>query len=407
MDFFYIILSIFLLLFGFLAFRSPKLTAYIILSALPTYVIRFEIFALPATLLEAMILILFFTFFFRNRHTMRIGRWWIPCVLLLLASGIALFVTPDLHAGLGILKAYIVEPMLFFVVLTHVFEQKNFGHIFIALGISVCLIASIAVFQYATGFGIPEPWNAELWRRATSVYGYPNAVGLYLAPITALFFAKFVHLRTGRMFALIIICFGMLGIFVSRTEGALIAIIASAFFVITLTKYWRTAIVIFALLLLLGFSVPDIRHLLLFQDVSGDVRLALWKGTWNLLQAHPLQGAGLAGFPFVYDRFRLPSHVELLQYPHNIFLDFWVELGLLGLVWLIGICVWYFFTGLRVLWRHTDSDPYVKIILAPMIATFVYGLVDVTYFKNDLAVLFWLWLAVMRIIAVQKLKNSL
>lgn len=404
MGLFFIILVIFLGLFAFLVWRAPKLAVYLILFSLPAYLIRFQIFSIPFTLLEAMILILFGIFFFRNIRMIRIGWWWIPCSLLLIASVIALFVSPDFQSGLGLFKAYIAEPMLFFIVCINLLETKDFDHITTALGFSACLIAGIALFQYFTGFGIPDPWHEESVRRATSVYGYPNAVGLYLAPLTALFFAKLVHRRTTRAFACVVICCGLLGILASRTEGALIAVFIGAFFSLFLTKHWRLAGGAFALFLLLGFLVPQSRQVLLFQDVSGDVRLALWKGTWNLVQTQPLVGAGLAGFPMIYDRFRLPSHVELLQYPHNIFFDFWVELGILGLLWLIGINVWYFFAGIRAM-RSDPPAAWIKILLAPMVATLIYGFVDVLYFKNDLSVLFWTWLALM-IISLELYKNQ-
>ena len=42
----------------------------------------------------------------------------------------------------------------------------------------------------------------------------------------------------------------------------------------------------------------------------------------------PIFGAGLANFPNVYPDYKLDRHVEFLLYPHNILLDFWVELGL-------------------------------------------------------------------------------
>ena len=44
------------------------------------------------------------------------------------------------------------------------------------------------------------------------------------------------------------------------------------------------------------------------------------------------------------------------------------------------------------------------VLMASMIALLVHGLVDVPYFKNDLAVLFWLLIGMM--IVVSKTQNS-
>ena len=132
------------------------------------------------------------------------------------------------------------------------------------------------------------------------------------------------------------------------------------------------------------------RDILLFRDVSGDVRLALWQGTGNLLAARPWRGAGLSGFPTVYAEYKLDKHVELLQYPHNIFLDFWVELGILGLAWLLATLLIYWRSLLG--WYRARQDPEAIILAAVMVAIVVYGIVDVPYFKNDLSVMFWMWL---------------
>ena len=78
---------------------------------------------------------------------------------------------------------------------------------------------------------------------------------------------------------------------------------------------------------------------------------------------------------------------EIYLYPHNFFLNFWSETGLLGLVAILLILIKFFTDYLR-----TDEArrPLYLILISVMIAIVVHGLVDVQYFKNDLSVLFWL-----------------
>ncbi len=85
--------------------------------------------------------------------------------------------------------------------------------------------------------------------------------------------------------------------------------------------------------------------------------------------------------------------MELLLYPHNIFLNFWVELGLAGLIWLITILVGFF----KRLWKIKSKQKIV--LMAGMVAILVYGLVDVPYFKNDLSIIFWTILALSTVIS--------
>jgi len=151
-------------------------------------------------------------------------------------------------------------------------------------------------------------------------------------------------------------------------------------------------------------------------DLSGQIRVQQWKETWNMLKdGRLITGAGLAGYQIAikpYHRegifynfdndpnFRnnlvfggadyKAKHwqpTEIYLYPHNFFLNFWSETGLLGLIAILLILIKFFTDYLR-----TDEArrPLYLILISVMIAIVVHGLVDVQYFKNDLSVLFWL-----------------
>jgi O-antigen ligase len=84
---------------------------------------------------------------------------------------------------------------------------------------------------------------------------------------------------------------------------------------------------------------------------------------------------------------------EIYMYPHNIFLNFWSELGLLGALlfsWIIA----------KFLWQSSTLYLKEKNFLAlglcgAMLVILIHGLVDVPYFKNDLSVLFWILIALL------------
>jgi len=81
-----------------------------------------------------------------------------------------------------------------------------------------------------------------------------------------------------------------------------------------------------------------------------------------------------------------------LLYPHNIFLNFWLEIGLLGLMAFIWTIVSFFRKGFNTLWTNHNSLIQIGIMSA-MTCLIIHGLIDVPYFKNDLAVLFWILVA--------------
>jgi len=86
-----------------------------------------------------------------------------------------------------------------------------------------------------------------------------------------------------------------------------------------------------------------------------------------------------------------------LSHPHNIVLHFWLALGLPGLVaagWLVGRAL----VLARVIAANT-ADPLWRALAlgatASLMDFLVHGMIDNSYFLPDLAIVFWLTLAVL------------
>jgi O-antigen ligase len=106
-----------------------------------------------------------------------------------------------------------------------------------------------------------------------------------------------------------------------------------------------------------------------------------------MLKDHWLFGAGLAAYPTVLEPYHLHREIEIFQYPHNLILNIWSELGLLGLltaVWLKLISLKIFLKGRK---QTTPFTWLVFVSSAALIEMAIHGLVDVPFFKNDLAML--------------------
>lgn len=377
--------------FFVLAYLRPIWAVSAVLLALPTYVIRNSFGGLPYNALDVIIWATFVGTLLNLRFHVQWHGWGRVAILWLVAGIFGVLVSPLTADALGQFKSVILEPLVMFFLLLNVLKtEEDRKYILDAILLSGLILALVTIIQYFWGYGIPDPWQAYPGRRATAWFGYPNAIGLYLAPIFALAFglAVFQKKRT-RSWWLAAICAALIpgAIWASQTEGAMIAIAATILFFGLWTSYrwWFVGAAVLGLIGALAWPVS--REILLFQDVSGEVRLAVWTGTVDLLQARPFTGTGLAGFPYWYDQYRLDRHVELLNYSHNILLDFWLQLTVIGLVaWL-----WleYRFFSLLEPIKSTLSHPLLIVMAGAMVAILVYGLVDVPYFKNDLAVLFW------------------
>jgi len=244
-----------------------------------------------------------------------------------------------------------------------------------------------AAFQFATGLGIPSPWNVAIMagRRATGPFPYPNALALLVVPIGAFAFARKYWWVTA---------VALLAALLARSDGGIGALLISCWIVLLCDKRWKKPAIALAVIaaLVIG-TVPQIREpfvkLVTFQDWSGRVRVWMWDETLHMLKDRPITGAGMGGYPTVVAPYHGHSFIEIFQYPHNIVLNFWSETGLLGLI-AFGWILWTWFGYAK---GRVSARPL--LIFAPLIAILVHGLVDVPYFKNDLAMVFWMliWLS--------------
>ncbi len=399
-------------LFLALAVKDRALAVAALAGILPAYLLRIAVpvpmlGAFPTTLLEILVLELFAVWFFMDagkKDAWRgLGAWAEPIALLLVGATIGVAVSPDLRGALGLWRAYFVEPLLFFVVFTDVIGRKRNGRaVLAALGVALAVVGATAVWQKITGYGIPNPvWQAEATRRVTSFYGFPNAIGLFAAPLVVLMAgwsmellgAKELKRRSLAVPVAASALLGILAIAFAVSEGAAIGAAAGLALLGLLdrrTRPWTLGLVL-AASLVISLYPPVTNYFSLavsLRDDSGSVRAVIWEETVRLIADGPVFGAGLAGYPGRIAPYHEAKWIEIFQYPHDVVLNFWVETGLIGLAGFLWLCGRFFriAAGLaydaRVGWL-------ARAATAAMAATLIHGLVDVPYMKNDLAILFW------------------
>lgn len=367
---------------------SLRFAAIALFGFLPTYLLRFSLGPLPMTVLEIFVLGVVALWAVQGgwRKLPVLRPYAAPIGMLLVASVIAVAVAPDTLAALGVWRAYIAEPLLVFAVLVTTFTRDDWCKAGMALAASGVAIALLGIAQKFSGLGIPSPWDIE--RRVTSIYDFPNAVGLFLAPIVAMLVVWGVHhFWSDRTVSGVMALLMGSAIVLAKTEAALAAIPAAL--VITLwltTARLRTKIIATTAVAAVGIvafaGLPAVREKILLNDVSGQARIAMWREATTMLADHPLTGAGLSGFPTALIPYHDPTFFEIFQYPHNVILNIWSELGLLGVVTLVVIAA----IVCRHTWQHRN-DPMILAAFAALLTMVIHGLVDVPFFKNDLAIM--------------------
>ena len=121
-----------------------------------------------------------------------------------------------------------------------------------------------------------------------------------------------------------------------------------------------------------------------------------------MVRGHPIAGIGLDAFLY---RDQLESILPAawaepnISHPHSWVLQFWLGLGLLGLVAALALLARFFWLAVPQARRGRGGERRALAggALASMAGLLVHGALDNSYFLVDLAVLFWWHLALVEI----------
>lgn len=396
--------------FCILAWKNFSLAIGFLIALLPAYLIRFNIGPIPSSILEinffAILLIWIAKYLktdlpiiFETAKQYRLLTFFTS--LLVIATLISCFLHPIPLRALAIWRAYFLEPILLFVIIAgrkkYITADSLIKYLMVA-GIGISLLA---IIQKLTGqFYPPSLWDDELFGRVTSFFTSPNAIGLFLVPI---FLLSLPLLRKYNIFAILHAGFSLVTIGLSMSQGAWVALAFGLLIYLFFTNYKKTVFAIAVFGIIVAFTIPSLKSAIFFEDQSGQNRLTLWHYSTEYLMASPqnfVMGSGLRTF---FNEVQRPYYdvkqMERLIYPHNIILNFWLETGLFGLVAFMGIAISAVIINAK---RENDYSAGKAAIYSAIGAIFVHGLVDVPYFKNDLAMLFWIIIAIIIITSQQK-----
>lgn len=404
------------LLFALSMWRLHLGVAVVVL-LMPAYLVRTAILGVPTTLLELALYVVCFAWLvqrlvWENFKIKRTG-FGVPLGLLLLAATIGIVVTPNMVDAVGIWKAYFVDALLFFLLFTAVIKRENIKWILAALALGGVFIAGVSYHQVITGSGLVNRWLDMVG--APSIYNSPNAVGLFLAPIAALFLGLgfLVREKSTKVLTLLVVGFLLGGIYLSFSRGAWLGFIAALVFVVLFTKrrwiYLAVTAGFGTVLVFLPMVWSKVEKIL-SGDYSTLVRFKLWEYTYKMFLERPVYGNGLSGFQPALKA--MPKHPELVMHPHNFFLNFWTEVGLLGLLAIVWVVARFFVLGSRVYKgfrkiKDITGKALSVGVMAMMVALLTHSMVDTQYFKNDLAILFMATIGLMVVLgrsSVEKVK---
>jgi O-antigen ligase len=372
------------------------------LAASPAYVERLHFGPLPSTMLEIILVLAIGAglYAYWSDLPWRSPYLW-PAGLLLIAATIDTIAAPDRRAAAGLWKAYFVEPMLAGVVVAAIARQRGRARLLL-LALAVAGTAAALVNIGDALVTIARHRFNEV-TPPVAIYNSANAVPLYLEPLVAFALAIFFVSDDPkeRTVAAAFTALAAVAIFLSFSRAGWLTLAALVLFVALFSR-WRWPVVgATAALGALAFAASgSVRHRVLVEfDPSSPqntigLRLSLWSSTLNMLSHKPVFGGGLSGFKASILPYKDPGYHEDLIYPHNVFLNFWSETGLLGLL----AFIWLMVQTVRTALRGLSQGPWPRAmsigLLGLALSFALHGMVDLPYFKNDQALAFWALLGV-------------
>ncbi len=377
-----------------------------------------------------------------------------PTAVALLAIGtLSLLTLADPTFARDSARAYrwvIVEPVLFYFLLTDAVDSRRgllrVADFFVA---GAVLVSLVGLWQFVRDTGTLDVQGVS---RVVGVYQHPNNLALYLGRVVPLAACLALYLPWGWrrvIYALVTVPLAA-ALVLTFSRGAWLGVLAAMLVsgAVGLSRRQgqpeapdtrtgtkaplpahRVRVVgaapalVLAGAILLGLAalaaMPQLRERVLNLG-SGSLRVMHWQSAARMIADHPIFGIGLDQYLNQFQARSIiadpeqcvrmytahPHHyiVDSAQcqefytaHPHNLILDYWLSLGIMGLLVLVWV-LWRYFRVALVTVRRAGAgatpDPTVRALtiglLAGMVDFLVHGMVDNSYFLMDLAMIFWL-----------------
>ncbi len=439
--------------FFLVSVRKPFWAANIIIFLLPAYLWRFKIAGLPTNFLEALVIIFALSwwpknifqyngqsrlFFSKQNHVFALtsSSWrklpeknllFAGSFLIIAGASLSLVVSPNLFASLGILKSWIILPVLFAVTLFSVVTQETF---YVQQKSILTLLRTLALSGGSVGLvalGYYLSHHLTYDGRLRAFYGHPNQLAMYLAPSWIIIYGFCLRQKTKKAQLLWFIALIALSVplLLTFSYGAWAGILGGSFALVwglhkTNAKtpqkkpfYLYGGFVLLVLWLIVAALTSPKLHVIFSNHRSSLYsRIMIWRSALFILKNHWITGIGPGQFQTYYLNYQkyFPSYLEwAVPQPHNIFLAFWLQAGLIGLVGFLSLVAWFFQGALKTIQQNKKRAFVPFVLIAIMVYTLIHGLIDTTYWKNDLSMVWWLIIALMSITShlayLQKTEN--
>lgn len=331
----------------------------------------------------------FSQFVARHRALLLIMLGW------LIAAGMSLFAPPLVERAVAMreLRRTIIEPLIWALIVAWLLDRGLLTRraMLWAFMLSAGWIAGDGLIRFALGEGV---WATESVPRLIGLLPSSTAMGVYVGAALATTLAFVFSDDPDRHAAFMLAIPLSLAVFLTFTRGAWLGVSIALVAILLIQRRWKIMLGLVSVAGVGLISVALIRPTLLARvfrlgEGTGTARREIWASAINAIRDSPFFGLGLDQFSHVdAARYGIPQLRFLtLSHPHNLILDVWTQLGLLGMIVML---TWLIVTFTRT-WRNRQSV-IALAMFALMLDLLIHGMLDQTMLGGDMIWLWWMLL---------------
>lgn len=277
------------------------------------------------------------------------------------------------------LLSYAEATIIFLVIRNYATTDRFKRALTALLIISATVLSVIGIFYYLTG----------TYDRAISLFYWPNPLAAYLLPSFLLSLHYYIIEKKGLHLGLTVVIGTTIVLTFSRASLIIVAISLGALILVlkdrkrVLQSVCLTATVGIVLAILLSFTRTHLfKHKIInLSSRLGESsqtttpnslsdRLHYWRGAVQIFSFRPIEGVGTGNFKALYPKYQ-QRVISASSDAHNYYLQTLAELGLIGLLLLIGVIVFIIRNFIR-----TQPRPLDKVIFIAWSGLLIHAGVD-------------------------------
>lgn len=316
---------------------------------------------------------------------------------------ISVFYAKDKSLALSETVRFTTYAVLFYIIKYDVNEKKILDNIIKLYILVSMLIGSISIVQSFEGLGTISKGRLIDLNRVASTLENANNLGVFFVliifPLLILFIKERNKLK--KSIYLIFVLISLFNIVMSGSRNAILALIIGILSLIMMYSFK------FILVLVIGggaaLFIPQTSSIIraLGTKLQDPSRIKLWEIALYIIKDHPVLGVGNGNYRTYYPEYE--KKVPNLYYkahdnfhPHSIYLKAQSELGILGLISLVGLMV---SSVIKVLYFSLKVEDkfykyFYKGFTASIIAFIFMNSIDNFFSAPKVIAYFWILLAV-------------